>query len=418
MKSGNSTVEHITRNHLCVQCGTCVSACPTKAITINEFRKTGLIYPLIDENICINCGLCNDVCPVNKFSLYTEPIDNHKKIGIIAINSKDKEKVSSSGGAVSEILKYLFRKGLINKAVVAVKQEGKILEPLGKIIKSENEVDQARGSIYQPIALNEMLCQVSKEDKIAVVGLPCHIQGLVQYIQETKKIPGANVYKVGIFCNIGRSRNATRFLVDKYSDKAMGDIKAIHYRKGEYPGYLSLEYDSNRVEVKYKEYMTRIGYFFTPRGCLFCDDLFNEKADISVGDPWGLVSEKKALVISRTATGTRILDDLLEDRIFELDKVISKEEAIKTQNYKHKKNRVIRSRIYKKLGISIPPKIESEFSNFQDEKLTAFNILLSIILIFNSALFNSRIYRVINLFPIGFLSRIASIIKKKYRTNY
>ena len=114
------SIHDIVKNHLCIQCGTCVSVCPTKAIEIKELKKSGLIYPVIDEVLCTNCGLCNKVCPVNDFSLFTEPISSFKDIGIYESPSiDDKQSVSSSGGATSEIIKFLFRENQINKAIVA-----------------------------------------------------------------------------------------------------------------------------------------------------------------------------------------------------------------------------------------------------------------------------------------------------------
>ncbi|MGL4483878.1 MAG: DUF362 domain-containing protein [Anaerovoracaceae bacterium] len=43
----------------CIECGVCVTECPTKAIEI----ATGV--HLIDAEMCIDCGACADVCPVD-----------------------------------------------------------------------------------------------------------------------------------------------------------------------------------------------------------------------------------------------------------------------------------------------------------------------------------------------------------------
>lgn len=40
----------------CIACGTCISECPTGAIS------EGDIY-VIDPDACIDCGACADVCP-------------------------------------------------------------------------------------------------------------------------------------------------------------------------------------------------------------------------------------------------------------------------------------------------------------------------------------------------------------------
>jgi coenzyme F420-reducing hydrogenase beta subunit len=411
-------VSGIVQSKLCVQCGTCVAVCPHQAIHIEEWKRSGLLFPIIDQTLCDLCGLCNAVCPVNQFSLETQPISEFQSIGIFRAESpEDTNRLSSSGGAVSATLKYLFRKSLIDKALVVVQQPGKVLEPAGTIISNEAKVDQARGSVYQPVALNSILDELSKKDKIAFVGLPCHMQGLTAYINRTKKLNVENVLRIGIFCNNGRSRNATRFLIKKYSGRSPADIRSIHYRKGDYPGYLCLETGQGEAWVDYHEYMTRLGYFFTPRGCLFCDDLFNEKADISVGDPWGLVEEKKAMIITRTDKGRQIVREMAAEHLLELEKPLDRQAALGTQNYKYKQNRGIRSRIYQKMGIRIPAQIEKELSREKSDKLSPFNLFLSVFLITAGSVFNSRFYPLAGFFPYKLLSRMSRTVKSAYRKN-
>jgi Fe-S-cluster-containing hydrogenase component 2 len=49
--------------HLCAQCGDypCVSACPVKALSVNE--DTGAV--VVDREKCIGCGQCIKACPGN-----------------------------------------------------------------------------------------------------------------------------------------------------------------------------------------------------------------------------------------------------------------------------------------------------------------------------------------------------------------
>ncbi len=411
-------ISEIVRSKLCVQCGTCVSICPHQAIRIEEWKKSGLLFPAIDQSLCDHCGLCDAVCPVNQFSLKTEPLNHALEMGIYRTAAvDDKERESSSGGAVSAILKYLFREKLIDKAIVVILPPGKVLEPAGKLISSEGEVDQARGSVYQPVPLNTILGGISRNDRLAFVGLPCHMQGLTAYLKRTRKITPENVLKIGIFCNNGRSRNATRFLIQKYVWQNPADIRSIKYRKGDYPGYLCLETARGEVRVEYHEYMTRLGYFFTPKGCLFCDDLFNESADISVGDPWGLVEDKKALIITRTEKGRQVLRQMTKEKLLAMEKPLSRQEALDTQNVKYKQNRAVRSRVYRKLGIRIPARIEQELRGEKSAKLTPFNLFLSLFLITAGSVFNSRLYSLAGFFPYKLLSRMSRAVKSEYRKN-
>lgn len=45
----------------CVACGTCLSECPTGAIS------EGDIYS-IDADVCVDCGTCAEACPMGAIS--------------------------------------------------------------------------------------------------------------------------------------------------------------------------------------------------------------------------------------------------------------------------------------------------------------------------------------------------------------
>ena len=45
----------------CVACGTCLSECPSGAISEGDIYK-------IDPNVCIDCGTCADACPMGAIS--------------------------------------------------------------------------------------------------------------------------------------------------------------------------------------------------------------------------------------------------------------------------------------------------------------------------------------------------------------
>ncbi len=51
--------------NVCNQCGTCVAACPTLALTINS---QGVI--MLNKSLCIGCLMCVAVCPTNSMRTY------------------------------------------------------------------------------------------------------------------------------------------------------------------------------------------------------------------------------------------------------------------------------------------------------------------------------------------------------------
>lgn len=56
-------IEHdvVLRDGLCINCGACISLCPTRALSLD-----GETFELvIDYSRCIACGTCATVCPVD-----------------------------------------------------------------------------------------------------------------------------------------------------------------------------------------------------------------------------------------------------------------------------------------------------------------------------------------------------------------
>jgi len=53
------------RLSVCNQCGTCVDACPTEALTINKF---GVV--MLNKKLCNECHLCVDACPTDNMRLF------------------------------------------------------------------------------------------------------------------------------------------------------------------------------------------------------------------------------------------------------------------------------------------------------------------------------------------------------------
>ncbi len=48
----------------CVDCGACVSVCPTEALSLGEDYSL-----VLDEEKCIHCGACVPACPVNALDM-------------------------------------------------------------------------------------------------------------------------------------------------------------------------------------------------------------------------------------------------------------------------------------------------------------------------------------------------------------
>lgn len=385
MKKLNN-IESQVKKELCFQCGTCESICPKSCIKMKLDKNRGLIYPLVDNNICINCGKCIKVCPVNHID---SNIENHlvKADEIIETYSSANNEIlykSTSGGLATSIISYLFDKSEINKAIVVGMDENNPIQAKSYIVTKKEDLKPS--SVYQPVALNEMLKYISKEDRVAYVGLPCHIRGLNQYLKLNKKLENSFVIKIGLMCTIGRGLNGTKLALYKHNINEES-IKDLKYRVGNHPSSMTI--DSSR-KIGMGEYLKYIDYLFYPRGCSYCNDLFNDECDISLGDPWGKIDKKVCMSIIRNKKVKDILDDMVKlGYITKEDKELSNIDVMETQksgvNYKIK-SYINRIALYRKLGIKDNINIVTDSVRV---KLNAKNVGL-VLLILNSKLFNSK----------------------------
>lgn len=75
-------VRFIAKNCIVFQdktdCGACDEHCPTKAITMKEW-KNGLYFPTVNREICIGCGGCEYVCPAEHKAMVVIPSLVHKR---------------------------------------------------------------------------------------------------------------------------------------------------------------------------------------------------------------------------------------------------------------------------------------------------------------------------------------------------
>jgi len=48
----------------CVACGSCIYACPKKAVEVFKGK-----HAVVDEVLCIGCGKCSKICPASVISM-------------------------------------------------------------------------------------------------------------------------------------------------------------------------------------------------------------------------------------------------------------------------------------------------------------------------------------------------------------
>jgi len=317
------TIQKVLDDDLCCNCGTCIGMCPQQAISLRLDTHSRVYELQVHSDACNGCGICYDTCPGHSvdFKGLSRKIFGKEADDIIlgsflqsyigyATESGIRSR-ASSGGVVTGLLVYALEKGIIDGALVTRMKRGRLWEPEPFIAKTRDEIIEASTSKYCPVPANIMireLLSAEEGERFAVVGLPCHIQGIRKAEQVYRKLRARVVLHVGLFCSHNDTFWQTDYLL-KSMHISKNDLKSIRYRGDGWPGTMSAELKNGKVSsVPFqKAIFPHLLWFNAMHRCLYCCDLTSELADISVGDPW--IPE----VIAKEKTGQSIFIVRTED---------------------------------------------------------------------------------------------------------
>jgi coenzyme F420 hydrogenase subunit beta len=299
--------------------------------------------------------------------------------------SVDREicRAASSGGVVSSLLINALRNGVIDGAIVVRNTLNEPLNPEIIIARNEEEVLEAAQSKYFPIPVNLRLSALNSDEKCALVGLPCHIEGL-RKAQRLRLIQSNIVFSIGIFCGYCPGIEATRYFLYQHNIDE-NDVSVINYRSGDWPGRLV-------VQLKNGKYLypdnslafSHLHLQFIPARCTLCINLTNELADISVGDAWNVHDEHStAIVMARTVFGKELLEQASMDKYLYLNETAF-DDLYKSQTpmLRYKKNGFPARRNLRKIMLDKTPVFKTELpnSNYKQYLAGLFLYMLSTIM--------------------------------------
>jgi coenzyme F420 hydrogenase subunit beta len=342
----------------CIQCGTCVAACPSNSIGVNE--DSGL--PELVK-MCTGCSLCWDFCPRgglryealwppssaplaangtsggNGMTEVTERSDSSDPyfkitggppgdgLGAVleqyAVRASSRVEDGQDGGAVTALLQALLAAGEINGALVS-KPSSDPDEPwkgVATVATTAQEILGAAGSFYnQTMALGAL--DLSKyalppKPRLAVVGTPCEIQG-IRAMQARKWATGAHridavVLTIALLCT--KSFDYEGLILRELRDRRRVDLDRVS-KVDVIRGRMIVEYRDGSVAV---DEPVKAFHGTALKGCDECADFLGRSADLSVGsvgsmDGWTSVlvrTERGQLAFqkARTKLDVRGLDD-------------------------------------------------------------------------------------------------------------
>ena len=286
----------------CVQCGSCMAACPSDSIDVEpETGRPTLV------RMCTGCSRCWDYCP--RSGMRYERLNALERSDAEAVYAAESapraagRDIGQNGGAVTALLVALLDAGEIDGAVVVADSE----EPLrgeATLATTREELYDSAGSNYSQTMqlgrVDELIAESDLEEPdVALVGTPCVIQGAaaldrLQYDDELEAVS----MTIGLVCT--RS-----FASDRLRSKLLSagvDVESVD-RLGISDGEL-IAYDEvgNPLLERPIEAFDEAAL----RGCAECTDALGEAADITAGN---LGSEDgKTTLLARTAAGERALE--------------------------------------------------------------------------------------------------------------
>jgi coenzyme F420 hydrogenase subunit beta len=328
----------------CVLCGTCISACPKGVIALDKWGKR-----IISVGRCpMDCTVCTDVC----VGLHPIAVDPNEIFGdfkeVVQVRSlkadvKDYSyfkfqpisKVLGSiakpkSGVVSTILTYLLEQHLIDCAIVSGRRQDDSWRPSPAIATTKFEILYACGTKPFQCPTNAALIEaVANFKSIALVGLPCHIEGARRLAQLYKEFRDAITYWIGIPCG-------NVFSYDQLTTQAAGmgidpeTIVAVDFDNDVFKektpienlGFYIVTKDGTKHLMSLNEFKASMA-----KECISCKDFSAEHTDFSVatqGSPVGW-----STVFIRTDKGKELIykmanEAILNKRPLEYEKVKDK----------------------------------------------------------------------------------------------
>ena len=313
----------VVNNELCFGCGTCNVVCPVRAICM-EFSSIGRLIPEINENACIRCGLCVKACPGIDLSGKLAELIDSTLLGevkeVLYGRSANEETFNNaqSGGAATETIAYLLDEGRINAALVVVqeKQHAKY-----RIVTASRDLFASQTSQYTPVDLLSGLPLLMDYQHVAVVGIPCHIEGIVK-LKEQFPNKFTNIeYLIGLIC-AGTQSQLMVDVVKRVGEKRIGPIAEndeVRWRQKKFSNYkradIAIVSSDGKVRMLENDIRhTAKKYLSSPR-CKLCFDKLNLYADIVYGDAWGVngIDTKQGgnIIVCRTDKGKSLIDEMM-----------------------------------------------------------------------------------------------------------
>lgn len=319
---------NITDKTKCCGCGACAQKCPKSCIKM-KYDNEGFLYPSVDESTCIDCGLCEKVCP----QLNAPETANFETPKVYATYSKDEfiRVDSTSGGMFSVFAEEMYKQD----AYVCASLFDDDFKLKLFISKDRNDLPKLRSSKYIQTETDNKFSEIKglldKGEKVFFCSTPCQVAGLYNFLRKDYE----NLTTCDIVCKGVPSYKLFRKHLDYYEGVFGSKTKDVKFK------FKDKEHPWGQLATKIifengKEHVSRgVGDFFMVSflltgfavrpSCIECPfKSFPRKADVSLGDFWGIQQYSKedakkgfSLLLVNSEKGANLLNQVADQLYIE-----------------------------------------------------------------------------------------------------
>lgn len=275
----------------CSGCGLCKAAKNVQYVDNNGFS-----YPesLTEDQV----GLCEKICPVNGIN-YNKRQDKElwgPSYGIYKGWSLDNKirYEAASGGIITAVACFLVETGKCDAAIqIGPSQDDPCELKLYANVEREQIVSCASSRYITGITYETILNIIDYDKRYVVIGKPCDIEALLNYMEFDEKLKKSIKYTMTFFCAGAPSKNATLKLAENLGVQA-DQIESVRYRGNGWPGKATVTLkDKSERYMDYIDSWNQILGRNIRKMCKFCVNGIGMFADISCGDLWNLDQDGK-----------------------------------------------------------------------------------------------------------------------------
>lgn len=349
----------VIENDYCVGCGMCAAKDPSQiTMSLNEY---GQYMPKVKnfsnireiERVCpfTNDKVDEDVIAGELFR-ETENIKHTDETGFyidtfVGYTLNEKERLAAtSGGLISWLAQYLLKNDLIDYIICVgpSSEHGKHFEY--QIVNSIEALAKCKKSKYYPVEVSTVIPKIRElEGRFLFIGLPCFIKALRKFTRLDPSLNEKIHYTIGLICGHLKTAKYARYLARHcgVNNESIVNVDFRHKIKGNTAiNYaFKIDYIKNNTLKTEQILMKNVwasgwgNNLFMLKACEYCDDVFSETADITIGDAWlkdySQDYRGHSLVLNRSNTFKKILEAGISENEIHLDS-ITIDEAIESQS--------------------------------------------------------------------------------------